>query len=144
MKTAAGAAADRLVIYGVGHYVPREVIDACYHGFNWLAGLAIFPPTEHYLKKELTKFFEYMLVELPILCSNFPVWQAVVQDNGYGLVVDPYSEEQITLAIKYMEKHSAEAALMGRCGRDAVLKHYNWRSQEHNLLDLCEEIIRGD
>jgi len=141
MRAAAGDAADRLIIYGVGHYVPREIIDACYIGYNWLAGLAIFPPTEHYVKKELTKFFEYMLVGLPILCSNFPYWQAIVQDNGYGLAVDPGSAQQIVEAIEYIDRHAAEAELMGQRGREAVLQHYNWSSQERNLLELYQEIF---
>ncbi len=144
MKSAAGDAADRLIIYGVGHYVPREVIDACYAGYNWLAGMAIFQPSAHYVKKELTKFFEYMLVGLPILCSNFPNWKAMVQDQGYGLVVDPGSTKQITEAIKYLSSHNAEAKLMGEHGREAVLQHYNWRSQERNLLNLYREVLEGD
>src|SRR5699024_9269542 len=60
MYTIAGDETDRLHIDGIEQYIEREKIDATYAERNWLAGLALFPPTDHYMRKELTKFFEYM------------------------------------------------------------------------------------
>src|SRR5690625_6021755 len=61
---------------------------------NWLAGIALFPPTEHYMKKELTKFFEYMNAGLPIICSHFPQWKTFIDKYNCGIAVDPYDEDR--------------------------------------------------
>ncbi|WP_369693580.1 glycosyltransferase [Lentibacillus sp. CBA3610] len=78
MYAIAGDEKDRLELEGVDRFIEKEAIEARYLSRNWLAGIALFPPTEHYKKKELTKFFEYMNAGLPVLCSNFPVWKEFV------------------------------------------------------------------
>ena len=92
-------AADRVTIDGVEKFIARDAIDAYYAESRWLAGLALFPPTEHYAKKELTKFFEYMNAGLPIICSNFPSWEAFVNLHGCGIAVDPNDGPAVLRAI---------------------------------------------
>jgi len=104
---------DRLHLEGVGYHVPFERIRAYYTVGGWSAGLALFPPSEHYYRKELTKFFEYMMAGIPILASNFPVWREVVEGNQCGLCVDPLDSQQVTEAIKYLLEHPEEAQWMG-------------------------------
>src|SRR5690625_7556260 len=76
-----------------------DLIEEMYLSKRWLAGIAIFPPTEHYKKKELTKFFEYMNAGLPIICSDFPVWKQFINKYECGITVDPYNETEIKNAL---------------------------------------------
>ena len=52
----AGTAKNQVLIDGIDAFVSRDTIDERYRQGNWLAGFALFPPTEHYMKKELTSF----------------------------------------------------------------------------------------
>lgn len=125
---------DRVVITGVEEYVPWEQIEDAYFNQRWLAGLALFPPSEHYEKKELTKFFEYMYAQIPILCSDFPAWKEFVEKYDCGLAVDPQDGEQVAAALKLLGDEPRQAARMGENGRRAVTAELNWQSQGKELV----------
>ncbi|WP_205842201.1 glycosyltransferase [Natranaerobius trueperi] len=128
-------------INGVGHYVPRDEMDKIYNNNNWLAGVAIFPWTEHYYKKELTKFFEYMLHEIPIICSNFKVWKDFVESYNCGIAVDPEDDQDQKAAIEYLMNNPEEAKQMGVNGRKAVLEELNWENEFEKLKELYSNIL---
>ncbi|WNB92685.1 glycosyltransferase [Bacillus sp. NEB1478] len=139
--TTAGNAKENIVIDGINSFVPREIINEKYQEGKWLAGLALFPPTEHYTKKELTKFFEYMNVGLPIICSDFPVWKSFVEKYGCGIAVDPFNKEEIKKAITYLAENPAQAREMGLRGQEAVQKDLSWNSQSLKLINLYKSVI---
>lgn len=134
--------ASTLLLEGVGFFVPPESMIRLFEE-EWTACVAIFPRTEHYYEKELTKFFEYMAAGLPIVSSNFPTWRALVEQPGAGLAVDPADWGSITSAIQWLHAHPKEAVEMGLNGRKAVQERFNWQSQADNLLGLYHSLI-GD
>jgi glycosyltransferase involved in cell wall biosynthesis len=140
MKQKAGKDAGRLHVHGKGHYVPKTDIDAAYEKSGWLAGIALFPPTEHYMKKELTKFFEYMAAGLPVICSNYPAWQAFMNTYQCGICVDPDIKEEIKRAVETLRVNPAEAKAMGERGRRAVQEHLHWGREEEKLIDLYDRL----
>jgi glycosyltransferase involved in cell wall biosynthesis len=140
MLEVAGENKEQLYIEGINRYVPKEEIDHSYISKQWLAGLALFPPSEHYKKKELTKFFEYMTAGIPIICSNFKVWKDFIDKYRCGIAVDPYNEEEIRQAINYLRSNPAEAKKMGENGRKAVLKELNWGKEEEELIGLYQKM----
>lgn len=131
---------DQLHIEGIDRFIEKEAIEAKYLSENWLAGIALFPPTDHYMKKELTKFFEYMNAGLPILCSNFPIWKEFVETYQCGLAVDPYNEKEVKQAIDYLRNHQEEAKQMGENGRQAVIEQLNWLKEEEKLIKWYETL----
>ncbi|ALX49936.1 glycosyltransferase [Lentibacillus amyloliquefaciens] len=135
MYDIAGDQKDRLELEGIDRFIEKGDIEARYLGHNWLAGIAVFPPTEHYKKKELTKFFEYMNAGLPILCSNFPVWKNFVEKYDCGLTVDPYDELKIREAIDYLRNNPDDAKRMGENGKKAVTGKLNWHAEEEKLIE---------
>lgn len=136
--TAQGEPRLRLEI-GAG-WVPYAKILSAYEE-PWLAGLALFPDSPHYREKELTKFFEYMAAGLPIVCSDFPAWRAIVEQHGVGLCVDP---EQPAAAIHWLAEHPIEAAAMGERGRRLVRERFNWDCQARGLLGLYRQLLDPD
>jgi glycosyltransferase involved in cell wall biosynthesis len=142
MRRAAGRGVDRLHIEAVGEHVSFQRILDYYRQGDWLAGLAIFPPHRHYLRKELTKFFEYMGAGIPIICSDFPAWQALIQDTGAGLCVDPLDPEAAARAIRYLMEHPQQAEEMGAHGRRAFETRYNWDSEADKLKGLYGSLLR--
>jgi len=126
---------------GVGSYVPHTQIRAYYTVGGWLAGLALFPPSKHYQRKELTKLFEYMAAGLPIICSDFPVWKEIVERNECGLTVNPLDPQEIAGAIKYLLDRPELCEEMGKNGRRAVEEKYNWEREKVKLLELYSHLL---
>jgi len=132
---------NNLLLIGTDEFVSPSIIQDYYLKHKWLAGLAIFPFSDHYKEKELTKFFEYMLNGIPIICSNFPVWNKLIEKEKCGLTVNPNDPQDIKEKIEYLLNNKDEAKLMGARGRAAVLSKYNWESQEKRLIRFYENIL---
>lgn len=141
MCESAGGQSKRLTIEGIDRFVEKEDIEERYLSHRWLAGLALFPPTEHYMKKELTKFFEYMNVGLPIICSNFPLWEEFIEKHKCGIVVDPYDETEINEAIEYLRNNQEVAKKMGESGKRAVIEELNWDTEAKKLTNWYAELL---
>ena len=105
------------------------------------AGIAVLHPTPKYLDAYPTKLFEYMSVGLPVIVSDFPLWRGIVEDAGCGLVVDPLDPQAIADAMQWILDHPAEAEAMGRCGREAVEKHYNWETEAEKLVAIYKKLL---
>ena len=108
---------------------------------NIQAGLAVLHPTPKYLDAWPTKMFEYMSVGLPVIVSDFPLWRGIVEDAGCGLLVDPLDPQAIADAMQWILDHPAEAEAMGRRGREAVEKHYNWETEAEKLVALYNKLL---
>jgi glycosyltransferase involved in cell wall biosynthesis len=142
LRQIAGKEQARLHLEGEEEFVHPARIQYYYQKGKWLAGLAVFPPTAHYIYKELTKFFEYMFAGIPVICSDFPVWRELVEITNAGLLVDPFDRKAITNAVEYLKTHPGEAIKMGENGTRAVLERYNWDLEEKKLLGLYKQILK--
>jgi glycosyltransferase involved in cell wall biosynthesis len=132
----AGSAADRLFMPYVGRFVrPEEILEYC-SGGRWLAGLAVFPETPHYGRKELTKFFEYMAMGLPVIASRLPAWYALLDRTGAGLTVDPERLDEVVDIVETLRSDPGIGDRMGQAGRQAVQTEYGWDSQARQLIEL--------
>ena len=129
-----------IILDGVGFYVPHERMLEAFHQ-EWTAGIAVFPYTEHYYEKELTKFFEYMAAGLPVVLSHFPNWRALVERSNAGLCVDPADWDAIIGAVRRLHEAPESATKMGLNGRRAVQQNFNWQSQADNLQALYRTLI---
>jgi len=87
------------------------------------------------------KLFDYMLVGLPVIASDFPLYREVVEPNRCGLIVEPDRPEQIAEAMTYLIEHPQEARQMGENGRHAVLERYNWEQESAKLLRIYETVL---
>lgn len=100
------------------------------------AGLVTLHPTSNYLEALPVKMFEYMASGIPVIASNFPLWRAIIEAECCGVCVDPLEPRAIAEAIDYLSSHPDAAAHMGRNGRSAVLRTYNWATQAARLIDF--------
>jgi glycosyltransferase involved in cell wall biosynthesis len=104
-------------------------------------GIVTFLPIANHLNSEPTKLFEYMSASLPVIGSNFPHWQALIEGYGFGILADPYNPKMIADAIIFMLQNPSAAEKMGRIGCDLVKEKYNWDVSFLNLLKLYKEIL---
>jgi glycosyltransferase involved in cell wall biosynthesis len=90
------------------------------------------------------KLFDYMLVGLPVVASDFPLYREVVESNHCGLTVDPSRPEAIARAMEYLIEHPHEAKQMGENGRRAVRERYNWEKESRKLLQIYEAVLKTE
>ena len=137
----AGTDPARLHFEGVGVHVPHERIVSYYLRESWTAGLALFPPSRHTRRKELTKVFEYMAFGIPVLCADVPNLRRIVEGSGCGICVDPERDGEAAAAVRYLWENPEEARQMGERGRQAVRAEYNWETQARKLLRFYEAVL---
>ena len=106
-----------------------------------MVGLVTLHPTPAYLDSLPIKMFEYMAAGLPVVSSNFPLWQKIVEGNECGICVDPLCPEQIASAIDRLIDDPGLARHMGERGRHAVESKYNWTAEKAKLLELYDEVL---
>lgn len=106
--------------------------------------LCSYRPNTEYKMGSLgnTKIFEYMMSELPVIFTDFEVFKNILTEGVYGIAVNPYSEEDVKNAIKYLIDNPDIALKMGKTGRKLVEKKYNWESQVPILLSVYEKLGR--
>lgn len=141
MLEVAGTGRERLHLETSETHVPYQRILSYYQQGGWLAGLALFPPTPHYMRKENTKFFEYMGAGIPVLCSDFPDWRSLIAGSGCGICVNPYDQVEIIRTIESLVVDPVSAMHMGQRGRGAVETQYNWESESQKLLHFYERLL---
>ncbi|MFV9510443.1 glycosyltransferase family 4 protein [Tepidibacillus sp. LV47] len=105
------------------------------------AGLVVLHPIENFIDSLPIKMFEYMTAGIPVIASNFPLWEEIVLKHHCGICVNPMDPKEIANAINWLIEHPEEAEHMGRNGRNAAIHEYNWNSEKEKLLNLYEEIL---
>jgi hypothetical protein len=88
-----------------------------------------------------TKLFEYMAARVPVVASDFPLYRAIVEGAGCGIVVDPTSPHAIAEAVRYLLDHPEDAQAMADRGRAAMLERYNWHASKEALLELYARVL---
>ncbi len=82
---------------------------------------------------------EYMAMQLPVLASDCPPFDELVQP-AWGVTVDQESPEAIGDAVRTLLRNPAQRAAMGMAGRQEVIDHYTWERIAHDYLDLFTKI----
>ena len=88
-----------------------------------------------------TKFFEYLLMGLPIVCTDFVLWKDIIEKENCGICVNPHNIEEIKQAIIQLIDNPELAQEMGRNGQKAVIEKYNWETEEAKLLNLYAKLF---
>ena len=87
-----------------------------------------------------TKVFEYMAAGLPVIVSDYPFMRRSVQQDDFGIAVDPDDVQAVAQAIRAILSDPQRAQQMGENGRQAVLQKYNWDIELKKLLELYDSL----
>lgn len=90
-----------------------------------------------------TKVYEYMAAGLPVIVSDYPFMRKSVQQDGFGVAVDPADVDAIAKTIQDVLSDQQAALKMGENGRAAVLNKYNWGIEEEKLFALYKKLQKG-
>lgn len=108
-----------------------------------MVGLVTLHPTENYKFSLPVKMFEYMAAGIPVIASDFRLWREIIEECRCGLLVNPRDEREIASAIDYLLSNPAVARRLGEAGRQAVLKTYNWDSENRKLEKYYASLVSG-
>lgn len=106
-----------------------------------MAGVVTLHKTINYVDALPVKMFEYMAAGIPVISSNVPLWQCIIEEADCGLCVDPLSPKAIAQAINYLIQNPEEAKIMGRNGRKVAFTKYNWQIEEQKLITLYQQLL---
>lgn len=111
------------------------------------AGLALLAPSPNTSGKTgtmgNTKLFEYMYAGLPLICTDFILWQEIIDKWHCGICVSPDRAKEVQNAMRCIIDNPDEARRMGENGRRAVLTEFNWGIEEKKLLELYRGLLDG-
>jgi glycosyltransferase involved in cell wall biosynthesis len=99
-------------------------------------------PLVNYLHSWPTKLFEYMAAGIPVIASDLPRCRQIVEESHCGLLVDPLDVKSIADALQWLLERPTEAEDMGKRGRDAFRKKYNWTPEAQRLVAFYRDVIR--
>lgn len=117
---------------------PPEEIPTLLRGCD--IGLALLYPIGNYRESYPTKMFEYMAAGLPVVVSNFTLWEAVVVGNRCGRVVDPLDiEAAASILCEYWMKPELRQE-HGSNGRSAVKEFYDWDVEFDRMMKVYDRL----
>jgi glycosyltransferase involved in cell wall biosynthesis len=107
---------------------------------TWLAALDVavipYPAAERYPAASPLKLLEYMAAGLPIVATDLPALQEVIDDGENGLLVPPGDPESLARALTRLLEDPATARTLGDRARRHAARH-TWRQRaEHALTTL--------
>lgn len=85
------------------------------------------------------KLFQYMYKEKPVIVSDCDPLRRIVNEAGCGKVYDNQDPSSLAAALLWCYQNREELTILGRKGRDSVLRKYNWTMAEKNLLSVYEK-----
>ena len=107
---------------------------------NSKIGIVTLYPQANYLESLPIKMFEYMLAGMPVIASNFLLWNNIIKFADCGITVDPQSPKEIAAAIQIVLSNDDRAKQMGENGRKAVIEKYNWAIEEEKLVLIYRQL----
>lgn len=128
---------DKVVEHG---YVGRQEIVSILNRSK--IGMVTLYPQDNYLDSLPIKLYEYMLAEIPVVTSNFPLWEQIISDCDCGICVNPKDPKAIAEAQSQILEDDRRAEQMGKNGRKAVLEKFNWTIESEKLVRIYNQLMK--
>ncbi|MGV3243630.1 glycosyltransferase [Staphylococcus sp. 11261D007BR] len=111
-----------------------SVTREAYLGFQVLQNICF----NHYSASS-NKLFEYIMAHVPVVASNFPEIERVVNENEVGIAIDPHDAMNIAEAVNRL---LTDKALYAQCRQNTeqAKQIYNWQNEKSKLLDVYNQL----
>ena len=77
-----------------------------------------------------------MAAGVPVIASDFPLWEEIVEQNECGFCVNPMDTEEISQAINILLQDKKLGERLGSNGLKLVQEKFNWDVEKEKLLSL--------
>lgn len=96
-------------------------------------GICVLHPLPNHIESLPIKLFEYMQAGLPVIASDFPLWQQIVTDNQVGVCIPANQPQQLAKAIADLLSNESQLFSFGANGKKAIVERLNW---EHEFEEM--------
>lgn len=100
------------------------------------AGLSMLHPLPNYIRAYTGKMFEYMAAGVPVIISNFDLWEDLLEKAKCGVSCDPHDHSKLKALIHEMLTEDQKASKLGLSGQLASKSDFCWESEEKKLTEL--------
>ena len=124
----------------------KKGVKDLYSNSNVGIALCSYRPNTCYKKGSLgnTKIFEYMMYELPVIFTDFDVFENILKEGKFGIAVNPYDSKEVEAALRYLLDNPKIAMEMGAIGRKLVVEKYNWEAQAKILIKFYNDVVKSN
>ncbi|MBE9467998.1 MAG: glycosyltransferase [Bacteroidetes bacterium] len=129
---------NRVTLHG---YIPVKQVYKILE--NDHIGFSLLKPIDNYKTSLPTKIFEYMLNGLPVITSNFELYDYYIKEKDTGICVDYFNVNESALQIETLIKDQKLMNIKSKNGKFAVLNEFNWASQENKLIKIYNDILNN-
>ncbi|RJQ52756.1 MAG: glycosyltransferase [Actinobacteria bacterium] len=90
------------------------------------------------------KFYEYMMMGVPVVASDFPEMRDVIAQHPVGVLVeDPSNSRSLVRAVRKMFADEDAYRDMRKTAREVALKRFNWGVEQKGLIVAYERILNS-
>ena len=87
------------------------------------------------------KIYEYLACGIPVVASDIEGVGDFLLETGSGIAVEPENYEALAQGIIELLHKEEVRKVMGRNGRDAVVKEHSWDSVAEKVVEVCKPLI---
>ncbi|MBU0474990.1 MAG: glycosyltransferase family 4 protein [Bacteroidetes bacterium] len=106
-----------------------------------IAGICTFHPLSNHINSQPNKIFEYMSSGLPVIISNFPIWEKIIEKYNCGISVNPLDPKSISDGINYLLNNHEIAYNLGQNGLKAIKNELNWDKEVEKLNTIYKKLL---
>ena len=115
----------------------QMIYDECLIGADTILRVGQYPFTTCLS----TKVYEYMLMKMPYITSDFEYNKQVIDEYHCGIYVDPSDVDEIAEAILYLRNNLDETKKMGENGKLLIENQFSWKQDEERLYNLYDKLF---
>ena len=103
-------------------------------------GLCLLKPTQNFINSYPTKLFDYMNAGIPFVCSNFQLYNKLIQKSNSGISVDPLNMTEVINAVSKLLGDKDYREQLGENGRSCLQTMFNWNTQSDILINVMNSL----
>ncbi len=111
---------------------------------QYSAGIICYLPLPNHIESMPNKIFEYMMLGLPIIGTNFPLWKKIIDENGCGLTCNSSNSKEISDCILSLFSDANELENKARTSSIVYNNYYSWENEKRVLLNFYSLILEND
>jgi len=85
------------------------------------------------------RLFDYIKAQVPVLISNLPEMQKIMQQYEIGMSVEGFESKEIALVLNEMLYNGAKRELWAQ-NLEKATEHYNWENEEMELFKIYQNL----